>query len=404
MPLSSYYVSSPVYIAPPSVRVIPKKISPQDIKSMQTEPITVGYGHAQPTMIHTKDSYATRTSGNRFLISHRDFIENGPLYNNDEYGHGHWKFAGEDNPPYKHNVVTLPPRTSESMAIGSFEERLASFQYGDTPLPKYVTDFEVIGFRINDVGTKVSQLHNLKYHLNSYFKTEDGKELPASLNAEGGKPAYIELIGIGGVPEDAVYGVTRTKDGKIILLAAEDSYDKTVRDARYLDMDVYDLMNSTFVEELAHIWFRDFDKPGDYRKKERRAKEVKKKHYQRLLENAKGDPKKRWVEERRKKQVEAAKLDIATIEERYGHGSFYKQLYENNRAALEEILAYEAVEQKGYRGKDVKDYVAKRLEEIGKEVGEESRMSRLEQIAEKGDKKVAAKEADSKESSEAPSE
>ena len=116
MTLSSYKVLSwSKYIAPlvtaALISCTAPKIAAKDIKSMQTdEPITMGsYSHAQPTHLFTKNGVVTRTANNRFVYSYNDFFKNGTLFNRDDYGHGHWKSAGEDVNPNMFNVIPKMP-------------------------------------------------------------------------------------------------------------------------------------------------------------------------------------------------------------------------------------------------------------------------------------------------------
>ena len=116
MTLSSYKVLSwSKYIAPlvtaALISCTAPKIAAKDIKSMQTdEPITMGsYSHAHPTQLFIKNGVIARTANNRFVYSYNDFAENGPLFNRDDYGHGHWKSAGEDANPSMFNVIPKMP-------------------------------------------------------------------------------------------------------------------------------------------------------------------------------------------------------------------------------------------------------------------------------------------------------
>lgn len=389
------------YRVPTSASCPTPKIFGSQIKSMQRIPINVtswGYGDSSP---HFTDYGAVdRTSGNQFIYSYSDYKEHGRLFNNDGYRHGRWLDAATKYGPNSWERVFHSKAPSTVME--SFEERRATFHPKDTVVVKYVHDFHRDEHRpINYTGKDVSHLHNSKWHLMQYLRTEDGIELPTSLIAAGGKPTKIDYIAVGGLPKRAMYAITRKKDnGKVVLIAAEDAYDRLAKEAKYWNISIYDLMNMVFFEELGHAWLRDFDNPSLSEEEiETRINKIRSGHYSRLEEGAEGEPKKLWLKEKRKKQAEVARKYLLTVHDRYSEkGSFFKQLYSEKREDLEYLLTEEAIEKKGYRGKAAKEYASKRLEEIGEEVegdrGKDRRMSKLEKIADKGrEEKSEARES-----------
>ena len=394
MPLGSYRIlSESKYIGTHSGSAS-LKIAPESITSMQSIPITMssyGYGKGMPHF--AKGLVFEKTANNMYWTHDGDFERNGRALGPDDYFHyGNWIKAATNYGPNSWNRVALPPRTSASEAIESFEPIHLTSHIEDTPLNKPIHIFYMRGLRINEAGKKLSELENHRQHINSYLRTEDGRELPASLMNSGGKPTEIDDIVVGGLPSYALYGVVRsrlyggTKRGRVLLKAAEDVYERIATEARYFGIDAYDLMDTMLAEELAHIWLGDIDREGNSIKIEEAAKEVVLKHYLRLAKGAEGDQKKRSLKERRYKQAWVKKVDLETVDRYSKKGSFYKQLYLENKSDLEYALTEEAVE-KGYRGRAAQEYVSNRLEEIGEEADKDNRMSRLEKIAEGSDSK-----------------
>lgn len=124
MPLSSYRVESPVYIAPPPfVKVKAPEIKAEEIKSNQIgkpgdeTPNVSSYpwGEWKPKL--EKGPYGetyivTKTSNNKYRELATDFLKpgHGYLSQRDDYQIDGMKRAGEDNPPNKHNLI---PRISD---------------------------------------------------------------------------------------------------------------------------------------------------------------------------------------------------------------------------------------------------------------------------------------------------
>ncbi|MBI2559081.1 hypothetical protein HYW20_07205 [Candidatus Woesearchaeota archaeon] len=398
MPLGSYRILGTKYIAPLVAAAFlsysSPKIAPESIRSMESIPITAssyGYGESRPHF--AKGLVFERTANNIYWTTDRDFERNGraPPEPDSYYHYGNWIKAAKDYGPNSWNRVSLPPRTSSSEAVESYDSVNLSSHIEDTPLNKPIHIFYMRNLRINEAGKEISKAENFRQHINSYLRTSDGMELPASLRAAGGNPTEFDDIAVGGLPSGALYAVGRTRSGRIQFNVAEEVYQRIAAQARQYGMSNDDLIDTILAEEFAHIWLGDIDKRGDEIKIEERVNEVVLGHYLRLAKGAEGDPKKRSLTERRYKQALKRLVDKETVQERYSKkGSFYKKLYREDRAALEEMLAEEAMEE-GYNGRDVKEYIADKLKEISED-NENPRMSKLEKIADRESKEAPSEE------------
>ena len=281
-----------------------------------------------------------------------------------------WLDTGQKYGTKYFDYVRLPQKTYSSGAVESFGDSPAKFHPDDTPVRKHVHYFRLDEWPNNEAGKAVSKIENIRQ----------------SLTRHGYRAADIDNLGVGYLPENAIYGVTRTESGRIRFAAAEDAHDKIVRDAKFLGVKPEDLLNSILAEELVHIEQRDFDKNGNPIKIEIAAKERVAMGYEELAKGADGDPKKAELRRRYQKLAAIKKFDAETTPQRYGKNSlFYKELYSKNRAALEDLLSSEAIDN-GYTGKRIADYVATRLNQIAEEVEENGKpqaRSRLEKIADK---------------------
>lgn len=326
------------------------KVHPSEIvSSKQLIPVSYSsypYGKSSPTIIG--NTAYMKSGGNRLeAFAKSDFDMNGLATHWEDKGprFQSWKDAGEK--PQTREYVRIPKITESSGMRESFASRKLKLTNKDTPVDLYVHDVYV-NWPNNRAGQGFHHIENLRQHLTSYLGTEDGKELPATLTEVGGKPAYIDYLGVGFLPKTAIYGVTRTKDGKILLTAAPDAFEKIASDAKYLDIGLYDLMDKAIAEEISHIWFRDFDKHGDSISIEIAAKEDVLRHYLRLKEKAEGDPKKLELKRRREKQIEVTERDIATTPQRY------------RKSGLESLIAAWE-EEAANLGVDKTEYVSNKL-------------------------------------------
>ncbi len=407
MPLGSYHVLGTHYIAPPlSVKVTPKKIAPEDHRSHMFITNTQSswpYDQSLPSQPHfARGSHgelvAFEKTSSKLPFFYDDYPMNGraspQIDDFNQYvpnSFGTWLDAGEKYGPNSFSYVKVPSWTNAMVSLG---ERKAEFHYGDTPIPKYVSDISFEG-RLNGIGPALSRIHgSVTDKLNSYLGTRNGRELASYLKSLGHSPEDIGWVGTGFLPHSAIYGVDRLSDGKILLTAAEDAYDKVVKDAKLLGVDPDVLLASIFAEELTHIWRGDFDKEGSNVAIEMSAKEIVARHYDRLAKGADGDPKKVDLKSRYRRVAAIKRHDRDTTPERYGkHSSHYKELYSKDRASLELMLEMDAMEE-GYRGGKAREYVASRLMEIENETDNPQRGSRLETIAKEG-KETAKPEKES---------
>lgn len=385
MPLPSYRVESPVFIAPPPpFRVQPKEIAREEHKSM-TQAVSNSFSsypynlskQTSPTIIG--DVAYMRSSSRLEAFSLEDIAKYGLATSWEERGpvFQSWLDSGQKYGPRYFNYVRLPEKESSSGVVESFGDSIAKFHPDDTPVRKYVRYFRADEWPHNETGNAVSRIENIRQ----------------ALIRHGYREAGIDNIGVGYLPDEkAIYGVARTESGRIRLSAAEDAYGKIVRDAKFLGVKPEDLLNSILAEEFVHIWQRDFDKDGDPIKIEIAAKELVARHYERLANGADGDPRKAELKRRYQKLAAIKKFDAETTPQRYSRKGSYKELYSRDRASLELMLELDAMEE-GYRGEKIREYVARHLKEIGEDV-EGKDMSRLEKIADKESPEPKAKAAE----------
>ena len=393
-----------------------KKIPAEDINSMKSIPLTVtswprnldmpemphivGHdGARMPTNYIWEAVQSTASNSNRWRVPIQDLMEYGPFSPqiDDVQGFKSWLDAGTKYGTSYFDYAKVPQKTDSSGVIVGFSEKRANFDIRDTAMPKYTTDIEVVNWHNNKVGYAVSQAENAKQGVMRYLRTEDAQELIPFLRSLDYSPKNIGQIAVGFLPKDAIYGVDEI-DGKVTLFVAEDAYDKIAKWARAYGLDAEDIRNFAFSEELTHIYRgTEVDNLKELLKEETATKQIKLKHYQRLERGAEGNPNNPKVGNKRGKYTKlkhAAEDDLRTVFR-------YKDLYLKDKHSLEMVLELEAIEQ-GYEGRDVKEYVANRVREIGDKVDKNSKMSRLEKIAE-NDGKANPDEVEAKEPSEAPS-
>jgi len=163
MPLSSYKIESANrYIAPPSfVKVIPKKIAPEEINSQQFEAPTVGsFGHAAPTQIITKEGVVTRTSNNRFVDSYEDFARFGYFSQRDDFEIAGMKSAGEDFKPSMFNLIPKMPNAFYLEGIAPLGMYFPD--EGDTKVNLSTTPQVMAAIDPNKTGVYASKTASLK--------------------------------------------------------------------------------------------------------------------------------------------------------------------------------------------------------------------------------------------------
>ena len=264
----SYKVLSPSYDAN---LVLPSSISTTvnpafNILGRTHEAPTVGsYKHFEgmlPKIVHHHGQAFRRhnTSGNpyRWKVPDSDFND----YKNyspqvDDLQFGTW------------DDVTKKPQTTEYVfhtkksisdgAIESFGEHKLNLPKVDTPVELYVHDTLYAG-RINEFGRYSHLVRNLKQNLMEYYGLKSSQELSAFLKSKGLSLEQIGNLAVGFIPENAIYGVARGKDGKAIFFAGEDSHEILSEEARRTGLDIKILRAMGIDEEQTHNARRSYDK------------------------------------------------------------------------------------------------------------------------------------------------
>ncbi len=209
MPLSSYRVLSPVYIEPPpSVKAIPKKIAPEEIKSMQGLPISVAsypWGHYKPSIVKIgkQPFVVTRTANNAFYTSVPDYLKNGFFSQQDDYEIEGMKSAGEDNFPNKHNLI---PKMPDIAYITGITPARMHLDVRSSPVNLSVTSRIVEAVDPNKIGYFESKKANL-YELLRRVEFDDANRYQAESSAwinflaqkgfSVDKSRNAEIIGLG---------------------------------------------------------------------------------------------------------------------------------------------------------------------------------------------------------------
>lgn len=399
MPLTSYRVGSPVYIAPPShIKVSPAKIPKEKIVSMQGLKNTESswpYDQSMPSRPHIFSDghghgFAVRRTSNKLHgVSYNNFSKYGDFSPqlDDTMGFGSWKDAGEKYGPNHFEYVKLPSTSIHSGVVESFRQKPSYFDVRDTWIPKFSSDLYISETHLNKTGKRVSEIENLRQHLTNYFGTPVARELAQDAMASGKSLEDIGYIGAGHLPKEAAYGVARMSDGRVVVLAGY-AYDAIAKTARRWGLDVKTYLETMMAEEHQHIIRKSFDKPNnedDFVAEEEITKDGVSNAYSRLAKGAEGgNPRNPRYEQRRRnfKIQSGVKLhDRDTADERY------RGLYRGDKAEMRLMLEMDAIE-KGLRGEAVTEYVEGRLSQM--DGAESPRMSRLERIAEE---KPAPKEA-----------
>ncbi|MBI2653996.1 hypothetical protein HYX02_04250 [Candidatus Woesearchaeota archaeon] len=276
MPLSSYSVESPVYIGPPPfVKVIPKKIAPENIKSNQGmaidresteggQPTVRSYGHAPQTVIFKNGVFITRSSNNTFATNPKDFYRNGPITQIDDYRFGSWVKAGTAVKPAMFDVILPNPHVAYGEGITPLGMFLPN-PY-DTQVNLRVTSETFNAIPINKTGYYTSKIANLKELLrNSIFDAANRLQPEAVewikfLADKGysiGTSKESEIYSLGIIADTVKEGILAFYDTKSGTLGREaDLYEKAKRGiSRYGLTDseaVQAFMRAIMFHEIAH--------------------------------------------------------------------------------------------------------------------------------------------------------
>ncbi|MBI2658363.1 hypothetical protein HYX08_06760 [Candidatus Woesearchaeota archaeon] len=404
MPLGSYRIGSRNrYIAPPSfVKVTPAKIAPESIVSMQglknTE-VSWSYDSvpSQPHMFvdsHGNGVAVRRTSNKLHFVPAYDLKAHGNFgaENDSTMGYAGWKAAGEKYGPSHFEYVKLPETTIHSGVVSSFREMPSYFDIRDPWISKFSSDLYISETHLNKTGKRLSEIENLRQHLTSYYGTSIARTLAQEAISSGRSLEDIGYIGAGHLPKGATYGVTRMSDGRVVVLAGY-SYDAIAKAARSWGVDVKTYLETIMAEEGEHINRKSFDRfssEDGFIAEEEVTKDSVYRAFSRLAKGAEGgDPRNPWYGKQSAKLKAQARIklnDRNTTEERY------RGLYSRDKTSLKLMLEMDAME-KGLEGEAVAEYVEGRMAQIEAEP-ESKPMSRLERIADEGQReKPATKEA-----------
>lgn len=267
-----------------------------------------------------------------------------PQDDDNGYKFGGWKAAGEKYGPNYFEAVK--PKIGYGIII-SLGDKQAEFDPRDTQLSKYTTATHYDG-PINDFGKSFAKAHNVETSLNSHLRKRIPQEVLEDLRSDGFKPKDIGYIGVNVGPEGIIYAVGKAKDGRKILIAADDTGAKILQLAHHLGIDPDLVRTYALNEELAHIWMDSIErreKGVSLIAEERRVKSYLHKEYLKRKNSSAGNLK--LQEDYGDLEDMAGNWDIPTIKRRYkGEGLFAK--------GLENIVDNETVDI--VRGKDGNSY------------------------------------------------
>ena len=212
--MASYKILSEHYEGSPSVKSSPK-VDAKDIKSnlgmaidrestSGGQPTRGSYGQAAETVIPTKYGVINRSSGVKFETSWRDYLRNGPLFNNDGKGHGGWIKNGTNNYPNRewNKEISSVPMPKVAYIEGIKQLRTPSPNPNDPPDVGYTTPTIVNIGPINDTGKNVSRVGNRRGDVLKFLYDEKGlrEETVAWL-------PFLESVGIPIKRENPVYAI-----------------------------------------------------------------------------------------------------------------------------------------------------------------------------------------------------
>lgn len=218
----------------------------------------------------------------------------------------------------------------------------SGFHPKDTYLTKRVKEMHYEG-RMNYVGKAVSTADNVEASLKAHLRERIPQEVLSDLREQGHKPKEIKYVGVNVGPEGIIYAVGKAKNGKTILIAADDTGAKILQLAHYLGVDPELMKTYARNEELAHIWMDSIErreKGVPLIAEERRTKSELAKIYRNRIERSGGNRK------LQKNYGDLARIaeewDLPTIRERYkGEGLFTKGLENIVNDSRVEVVAGE---------------------------------------------------------------
>jgi len=216
---------------------------------------------------------------------------------------------------------------------------------------------------MRDVGMYFTLEHNFRSRLMDYMRSEQGYDLVIHLNKLGYKIEDVHMVGIGFVPEKAIFEVAKYIDGTIAIKAHKDYFRKIENEAKSYGMETGELMEVAIAEELTHL-FRGL-KPRFSQIGEEKATKTMLKEFYEGLERSTSNPRLKAKYER---IIRRLSHDIETV-------GRYAEMYHSDRGKLEAVLEAEAILERGLDGDEVSEYVAARLEEIATEAEIDSEYS-----------------------------
>ena len=164
----------------------PIKVAPEDIKSMESIPISVSsypYGDYKPSIVKGKSGKiyaATRTANNLFLTSVGDFSKYGFFSQIDDFNMDEFKSAGEDVRP---NMFDIVPKMPDIGYITDITPRRMNFpDPRDTAVDLYSTPEFVNAVDMNKVGYFVSKVGNLQQFLRNNVLFNDTNNIHYDIN------------------------------------------------------------------------------------------------------------------------------------------------------------------------------------------------------------------------------
>ena len=221
-----------------------------------------------------------------------------------------------------------------------------------------------IDLNMREVGKYLSLHENFRQHMINYMRSEEGQALAAKLGKLGYKAEDIEYTAVGFIPGNAIYGVGRLPNGKVVIYANESSSWIIEREAEGFGMRAEELREAAIGEEFAHIFRRSYDKAGIPEEKATKAMLM---DFYKTLSDSTTNAR---LKEKYSRIIRHLEVDIATIARYAQLGSKSLEelvdIYNADVGELVESLKGEAL----YNGintvEGVKGYVCRRLEEIAK--------------------------------------
>ena len=285
-----------------SVSSSPEKIAPEDIKSMQSIPISVSsysYGDYKPSIVKSKSGKvyaATRTANNLFLTSLEDFSKYGFFSQIDDSNMDEFKSAGED---FRPNMFDIIPKMPNLSYIAGISAGLMNFpDPSDTAVALYTTPEFVNAVDINKVGYFVSKAGNLNNFLRNNLLFDDANNFhyDASqwvkfLNDKGysietTNNAEFRGLGIGvDVAREGFLAAYYSEKG--YLITEKDFSDKVGKIMSSYGQSSSDALQAMMRADLLHEIGHRFGIGGD-RASEELQGELREEFYTRLSENFKG--------------------------------------------------------------------------------------------------------------------